>query len=185
MAGTPLRNLYFFEKLCGKEFSKIVLTTTMWDDIDPSTGDKRERELQDKYWKSMIERGSSVRRFLSTPASALDLLRPILTRANEQRSSLPQQKMSVSPRKLKEIIAGRTLALQLEELVPRQQELLKTIRNDLLDAKLRPDQHEKLMQEYQGVSAKLQRAIKDVKRLKTSAEKQSSNRFRNRRVIRR
>jgi hypothetical protein len=93
--------------------------------------------------------------------------------------------MSVSPRKLKEIIAGRTLALQLEELVPRQQELLKTIRNDLLDAKLRPDQHEKLMQEYQGVSAKLQRAIKDVKRLKTSAEKQSSNRFRNRRVIRR
>jgi hypothetical protein len=168
MAGSPLKNLRLFEKLCGEEFSTIVLTTTMWDEVEPSIGDQREGELQDIYWKSMIDRGSSVRRFLSTPASAYDVLRPILTRAGEQQSLLLQKEVTDLAVQLKQTAAGRALAIQLQELFPKQQKLLTAIRQELLDPTLRPDQLEKLQQEYQVVSTKLQRVMKDIERLKIS-----------------
>ena len=73
-----LRTLHLFEQICEK-FSKVVLTTTMWDGVPDSVGEKRERELQDDYWKPLIDGGASVRRFLGTRPSALEVLRPILS----------------------------------------------------------------------------------------------------------
>src|SRR6266540_6334994 len=63
MAGTPLNNFRAFEKLFEDDFNGIILTTTMWDEVDEDLGAEREKELTDVYWKSMIERGSSVKRF--------------------------------------------------------------------------------------------------------------------------
>jgi hypothetical protein len=84
MGGTKLENLGRFEKLCGED-TKIVLTTTMWETlINWETGLKREKELKDDYWKSMIERGSSVKRFLRNRQSALDVLSPIFDHLNQQ-----------------------------------------------------------------------------------------------------
>ena len=84
MAGTPLTNVRFFEELCGNEFSTIVLATTMWDEVDPEIGEQREKELREIYWKTMIDRGSTVKRFLSTPVSASDLLRPIVNQVGKR-----------------------------------------------------------------------------------------------------
>ena len=53
MAGTPLKNLRMFEKLCGEEFDSIILTTTMWNEVDDNLGNGREDELKTLYWKSM------------------------------------------------------------------------------------------------------------------------------------
>ena len=175
MAGTPLKNLRLFEKLCGKEFSTIVLTTTMWDDIDLESGEEREQELQDNYWRSMINRGSTVKRFLYTSASAFDVLRPILTRVHETHTLRLQKEVTDLKLKLKETAAGRVLALQLEELVPKQQKLLEAIRGDLMVSKLRPDQLERLQRDYQEVSMQLQRVMKDVERMKISVGDQFLN----------
>ena len=57
MAGTPLKNLRMFEELCGKNaFHSVILTTTMWDEVDGETGEERERELKEKYCWSVILR---------------------------------------------------------------------------------------------------------------------------------
>ena len=35
MAGTPLKNLQVFQKLCGRDaLGKVYLTTTMWDEAE-------------------------------------------------------------------------------------------------------------------------------------------------------
>ena len=177
MAGTPLKNLHLFEKLCGKEFSTIVVTTTMWDEVEPEIGEQRLEELQDNYWKTMIDRGSTVKRFLSTPASAFDVLRPILSRVNQAQSLRLQEEVTDLGTKLKETDAGRMLAIQLEELISRQQKLLEQIREDLLDPKLTPDQLDRLMKEYQEVSGRLQRVTEDVGRLNISVGKRVLNSF--------
>jgi len=77
MAGTPLKNLRMFENLCGEDFNGIILTTTMWSEVDEELGAERELELKEEYWRSMIERGSSVKRFLYTRQSAFEILMPI------------------------------------------------------------------------------------------------------------
>ena len=175
MAGTPLRNVHIFEQLCGQEFSTIVLTTTMWDEVDLEIGEQREKELREIYWKSMIDRGSTVKRFLSTPASAFDLLRPMLSRANDIQTLRLQEEVADLGTKLRETDAGRMLAIQVEELVTKQQKLLRAMRDDLLDPKLIPDQLKRLMQDYQEVSGRLQRVTEDVRRLNISVGKRVIN----------
>ncbi|KXN84710.1 hypothetical protein AN958_12137 [Leucoagaricus sp. SymC.cos] len=62
MAGTPLRNLEVFEKICGPQAcTRVAMVTTMWDDVESEEmGDMRERELVTSFWKPMIDRGSKV-----------------------------------------------------------------------------------------------------------------------------
>ena len=70
-----------FEQICG-EFSTVVLTTTMWDEVEEMVGEQRERRLREASWKPLVDRGGSVRRFLGTRSSALEVLRPILSQVN-------------------------------------------------------------------------------------------------------
>jgi len=52
MAGTRLKILRLFEKLCGQEFDSII-QVTMWNQMDDNFGNGREDELKTLYWKSM------------------------------------------------------------------------------------------------------------------------------------
>ena len=64
MAGTPLRNLRMFERLCGVDaLRNVMLVTTMWSESDVSTALSHEEELRTKYWSSMISAGSRIARF--------------------------------------------------------------------------------------------------------------------------
>ena len=169
MAGTPLKNLRMFEKLCGEDFNGIVLTTTMWSEVDEELGEGRERELKDEYWKSMIERGSSVKRFLYTRQSALEMLTPILEEVDKRSALLLQTEMNEFHLQLKETSAGRMMYMELGELVARHEDILKRIRGELKDPLMNdPDQIKDLMEEYQKASVQLQRATEDMRRMKIS-----------------
>ncbi|KAF9447817.1 hypothetical protein P691DRAFT_801763 [Macrolepiota fuliginosa MF-IS2] len=73
MGATPLRNLTMFKELCGGGLEKIILTTTMWPEVGSDEREicvAREGELKGTYWRGMIERESTTRRFENTQASA-------------------------------------------------------------------------------------------------------------------
>jgi len=81
MAGTPHRNLRMFGELCGDHaVQKVVLVTTMWDKIqkDTSAPVRREKELFENYWKTMINFGASTARFLNSADSAWKIVDLIL-----------------------------------------------------------------------------------------------------------
>ena len=162
MEGTQLKNLRMFENLCGKEFNGIVLTTTMWDEVSEELGAERESALKDEYWKSLIERGSSVKRFLSTQQSAFEILMPILEEVDRRSVLLLQNEMNDLQLQLKDTSAGKTLHIELGELVARHQDVLRRMRDPIDDA----DQFQLLMEEHQRVSVQLQRASEDMRRMK-------------------
>lgn len=166
MAGTPLKNLRLFEKLCGEEFDNIILTTTMWDGVDDNLGKEREDELKTQYWKSMIDRGSYVKRFLHTRESAFEVLAPIFDQVNSRNALLLQKEVNDLGLKLKETSAGKTLYMVLGELIERQQAVLGEIREELKEPTLDSDQLQLLLDEYQKVSVQLQRANDDMRKMK-------------------
>jgi hypothetical protein len=64
MAGTPLKNLRMFERLCGvNALRNVMLVTTMWSEIDDMTALSYEKELQTTYWNAMVSAGSRISRF--------------------------------------------------------------------------------------------------------------------------
>lgn len=132
MAGTPLKNLRMFEELCGKNALKnVILTTTMWDEVDEETGVAREQQLKNIYWKGMIDRQSHTGRFEGTRDSAFRLIGPLIDQANERHELLIQRELCDLDVRLKDTSAGRKFRPEIKDLVKQQQTLLQQIREQL------------------------------------------------------
>jgi len=92
-------NLYYIQELVGKDFKRVVVITTMWDQIDSENlGKTRETELV-SHWKDMIIPGTSVRRFLRTRESALAILSPIFAESSRKPQGKPKQEKPKAQRK--------------------------------------------------------------------------------------
>lgn len=130
MAGSPLRNLTLFEKLCGKgAFQNVILTTTMWDKVDESMGSIREEELRKTYWKAMVNVGSGLARFRNTHDSAWE----IISRFTRPRVPLKLQvEMVDKGLELSETAAGLTLFRWLGDLIAQFRKMISQ-----LEARLR------------------------------------------------
>ncbi|KAF7970687.1 hypothetical protein HWV62_23290 [Athelia sp. TMB] len=75
MTGSALRNMDLFQKLCGNRAARnVILVTTMWDEVDEEVGERREAELRDTFWRTMVAHGSQTVRFSHTPESAWNIL---------------------------------------------------------------------------------------------------------------
>ncbi|KAF8891138.1 P-loop containing nucleoside triphosphate hydrolase protein, partial [Gymnopilus junonius] len=131
MAGTPLKNLRMFEKLCGeKMLHNVILTTTMWEEVDEKTGRIRENELKSNFWHGMIHNGSTTCRLeKQTQAAAFKVLEPLLDRAVERNSLLIQDELVKMHMTLPETAAGQTLSSELKLVLKKQHDILRKIRH--------------------------------------------------------
>jgi hypothetical protein len=92
MEGPSLKNLRMMKKLCGENsLANVVLATTMWEKVTEEAGTRREEELKQKFWKDMIDCGSTVRRIMTGRADDARALiksmlknRPTSTRLQEE-----------------------------------------------------------------------------------------------------
>lgn len=92
MEGPSLKNLRMMKKLCGEgSLANVVLATTMWENVSEEEGVRREEELKQKFWKEMIEYGSTIRRIMTGRADDARALvksmlnnRPASTRLQEE-----------------------------------------------------------------------------------------------------
>ena len=121
-----------FEVICGRHvFKNVVLTTTMWDEVDEETGATREAELKSIYWKSMIDRGSSTGRFERTRDSAFRLIAPLLDEANSRIALSVQKELADLGFRLSDTVASRVLRREMEQLAKQQQESLHQMQKKL------------------------------------------------------
>ena len=126
--GSPhRRNLRMFGELCGDQaIKKVVLVTTMWDKVQQDTGIRREKELLENYWKTMINYGASTARFLNSADSAWKVIDPIL----KQRSTeglLLQEELVDLKRALSETHAGKALYSDLQRLLAEQGDTIRSL----------------------------------------------------------
>ena len=167
MAGTPLKNLRMFQELCGKNaFHNVILTTTMWDDVEEETGQLREEELKSRYWRSMLDRNSTTNRFLGTRESALRLIEPLIDAANKKSSLLLQQELVDLRNKLPETSAGAKLFSETELLVKQRQEVLERIRNAMKHSNQDKTSLPALKEEYRKVKMQLDATVIEMQKLK-------------------
>ncbi|KAI6102047.1 P-loop containing nucleoside triphosphate hydrolase protein [Pisolithus croceorrhizus] len=162
MAGTPLRNLRAFEKLCGKNaMSKIILVTTMWDEVDADVGAERLKELKDSYWKVMISQGSTTFECEDARGSPIKLLRQI---GEEAVNILLQEEISTMKLEIQETAAGQQLCSRLEELAEKRMEMVRKIREETKRADEK--NAEDLWREYSEVKNQLDSTLSQARELK-------------------
>ncbi|KAG6899599.1 hypothetical protein C0993_008831 [Termitomyces sp. T159_Od127] len=127
--GSTARNFEVFEKLCGQAAArKVVLVTTMWEQVNKAVGEKRERELKDEYWKGMIKHGSAVHRGNLDQMAAQDTVDFLL--AKEAMYPLQIQKeLGEINRALQDTEAVRFLSDALQELLKSREEATPILRS--------------------------------------------------------
>ena len=167
MAGTPLKNLRMFEELCGKNaFHSVILTTTMWDEVDKEIGEERERELKEKYWKLMLARNSTTSRFLRTRESAFDLIEPLIEAANKRSSVLLQDELVEMRKSLPATAAGQELFSAMGQLVSQREDLLRRIRHEMKHSDGDKMVLQPLQEEHQELQKNLEATVIEMRRLR-------------------
>jgi hypothetical protein len=166
MAGTHLKNLRMFEELCGKNaFKNIILTTTMWDEVDKETGEERERELKTKYWRFMLERNSTTSRFLRTRESAFEVIEPLIDAANKRSSVLLQNELVDMQKSLPATAAGLELFSEMGQFVSQREDLLRRIRTEMRRSDGDKVALEPLQEEHQNLQNSLETMVSEMRRI--------------------
>ncbi|KAL6302086.1 P-loop containing nucleoside triphosphate hydrolase protein [Sparassis latifolia] len=129
MTGAAHNNLVMFKQLCGeKAFQNVIVATTMWGRMTPEVGEQREKELQDKFWKRMLDLGSATARFHDNFESAWSVVDSILSDHPTPRALLLQEEMVDLQKPLNETSAGKELYERLRGLHGRQEQVLRELR---------------------------------------------------------
>jgi len=74
IVGSLLKHLLIFDRFTRDHgFQNVIVTTTMWDEIEQQVGAAHEEELKSKYWEPILGH-STTRRFLNSRLSAFTVL---------------------------------------------------------------------------------------------------------------
>ncbi len=96
MTGAARRNLQMVQSICGDDFiSRLTLVTTMWDSVRPSVGKEREKQLQQKYWSALLEKGATYARYDGTTMSANNVVDKYLQDDDEALEVKPSIEVDV------------------------------------------------------------------------------------------
>ena len=167
MAGTPHRNLRMFGELCGDQaVKKVVLITTMWDKVQQDTGVRREKELFDNYWKTMIDFGASTARFSNSADSAWKIIDLIL-KQHETEVLLLQEELVDLKRALNETQAGKTLYSDLQRLLAEQRDAVRSLAEQARDES-NPQLARQLEAELKRIQKDFDKTFSAIKNLKIS-----------------
>lgn len=130
MFGTARKNLDMFRKLCGDDALKnVVLGTTKWGDVTPEVGQRRGQQLQDTYWKEMVQHGSVIMQVHADSASAWQIVNRILE--NEAVNFVLIQEEVIELQKvIPDTEAGRMLRYTLQELLEQQKKLSRDLEGE-------------------------------------------------------
>ena len=159
MAGAPQKNLHVFANLCGDEaMHNVILATTMWDSVREDLGIRRETELKQEYWKTMLEKESTVVRFYGTFQSAWSIVDVILQ--STHISPLPlllQEEMVDFHKRLCETKAGITLYEELRNLLSLHNDAVRKLQEEA-----RKQNNPLLVKELDAQSEEIQEKIRQT-----------------------
>lgn len=171
MAGTPLKNLELFERICGPRwFNRVVLVTTMWDEIDEQDiGTIREQELKDTFWKPMIDRGSTTQRHDGTVDSAWGIIHHILENSKSQQRPQLQKETVEQGKSLPKTDAGYELYAQMDDLDKKRKDLMHTLHQRMTKPGMDQEVVGLLDAQYKELERTRQETKGDLSKLKVTA----------------
>ena len=156
-----------FSELCGDPaMTQIILVTTMWQRVALETGEMREQELINEYWKVLIDKGSNVDRLRkATYEDAWAVVWAMLERKLKKEASglvLLHEKQAIG-----ELPAGVTSYTNLHEQLIKKQESMNLLLTQVENAS-DPYLKKELKKECQKIQRELDQTFKEAEELKQS-----------------
>ncbi|KZP08040.1 hypothetical protein FIBSPDRAFT_1052612 [Athelia psychrophila] len=166
MGGTAIRNFSMFRMLCGDDSLKnVAIVTNFWSEVAPAKGAEREKQLQEVFFKPVLDKQAQLLRHDGTRASASMIITAI---ASNVPIALDIQKELVDGNKsILETAAGTELDRELVEQKHKHEKELKEIREEMMLAMKEHDEesHRELQMTETKLKADVQRVQTDLLKL--------------------
>ncbi|KAF3048584.1 hypothetical protein E8E11_007327 [Didymella keratinophila] len=134
MRGSARNNLNMFRAMCGEEpMSSVVVATTMWGKINEQNGTDLQKQLSERYWKSMIDAGTKVIRHDDNRDSALRIVEYIMSRKAQVKMDI-QKQLEDGRIDVKDTSAGQQLRSKVLDEQSRARDKLKEAQADFEQA---------------------------------------------------
>jgi len=165
VGGISARSFRMFRNLCGEDsLCKVVITTTMWDQVDLSLGEEREKELIDKevFFKPAVEKGARLARHDNTLGSAQEIIRTIVQSCNTPVTLKIQEELN-SGLNVADTQAGKEVNREIFEQIERHRMEMRGVLADIQEATRARDEESRgeLLQERTKMEAVIRRLETD------------------------
>jgi hypothetical protein len=175
-----------FKKLCGESsLASVVLATTMWSEVNPEAGNRREIQLKTStaprpdFWKSMIDLGSQVFRQDREKESAEEIITYLIDKRRPVKLDIVEE-MMVNNKTLDETAAGREVQDEIERQRLIYERKMEDIRQEMIDVANERDRErqEELRREKLKYEQKRAQDLIDLNNLHASNEQLQQQRRR-------
>ncbi|KAF9450910.1 hypothetical protein P691DRAFT_725161 [Macrolepiota fuliginosa MF-IS2] len=165
----PLENLRMFRELCGDiTMTQVILVSTMWEELVVDEGASREKDLEELFWKPLIDKGSRLDRLLAgDPKEAWRIVNQLIRRNDARGIERMQEDLKELEETLQESYAGRTLQNSLQKALAEQRTSLRQL---LFQSQKGDDPAltKKLRKEYTRSEEQTRKTLEDIRKLKIS-----------------
>jgi hypothetical protein len=173
MGGAAMKNLRMFKKLCGDDgLGSVVLATTFWGNVSPQEGTTRESQLKNRpdFWKSMIDRGSTVLRQDRGATSAREIVQYLIQKRRPRALEI-QKDMVDHHKTLDQTAAGQEVQAELARQRVEYENRMKEIRREMRQAMEKKDrEHQEELRIYRAEMDEKIRRFEEDKKLIVSSQ---------------
>ncbi|KZP22858.1 hypothetical protein FIBSPDRAFT_930822 [Athelia psychrophila] len=159
MGGTAIRNFSMFRMLCGDDSLKnVAIVTNFWSEVVPAKGVEREKQLQEVFFKPVLDKQAKLLRHDGTRASASIIITAIA--GNVPLALDIQTELVDANKSILETAAGTELNRELVEQKHKHEKELKEIREEMRVAM--QEHNEESQQELQMTETKLKADVQPM-----------------------
>lgn len=116
-----------FQKLCGSDkFKNVVVLTTFWDQVGIAIGENREKQLQSKFFKTVVDGGGRFMRHDRTATSAGAVLSYVFAELAPVITQI-QTEMGVEGKALVDTAAGSVQQEEIERIIAKHNEEVSSL----------------------------------------------------------
>jgi hypothetical protein len=120
MSGSTRLNYEVFRKIWGeKAMERVVVATTHWDSIIPTSGEDREQELR-VFWKDTLSEGAELMRIQEPHADSRRIVDHILRLRAARVAIQIQEELVDLDKRIPRTEAGKLLRLTMQESLEMQ-----------------------------------------------------------------
>lgn len=144
LQGSEMKRTRIFKKLLGENaYKRVIIATTMWDQVSKDIGNVRQNERKSRtdVWGDMVSKGAMVIDHDNEQSSALDIIRKVMEFESTVDLQI-QRELAENHGRLSLTSAGKQLDADLSEVI----ELLRT---EITNLRRERDQNIQEMSELQ------------------------------------
>lgn len=146
--------------------AQVVLVSTMWEELVLDDGMTREKELEEHYWKPLIERGSKLDRLTrSDPEDAWRIVSQLIRRNEAKAIARLQDELLSLGSTLQNSYTGRTLQESLHRALAEQKSSLRQVLAQSRGPS-DPALSKRLAKEYTKCEEQTRKAFEEIRKLK-------------------